>query len=76
MGYMIFSAILVLFVLWCTLRQGSKADDRAPKFDRNRIVNHRDKKTLIISDTEPASDDTQVKYFATGKGYVNADKIQ
>ena len=34
-----------------------------------------DNKTLIVPPTKPASDETQVLYFATGKGFVNAENF-
>jgi len=74
MQYLIFTTAVIIFLLWCLLRTGKKPDVKI-KFDRERIVAHRDKKTLIIPEGEPAKDETQALYFATGKDFVNESKV-
>jgi Na+-transporting methylmalonyl-CoA/oxaloacetate decarboxylase gamma subunit len=71
-----FIFIVILFLLFCILTSGKAADQAIAKFDRERIVAHRDKRTLIIPEGEQATDETKILYFATGKGFVNGRKIQ
>lgn len=76
MWYAGFSIVIILFLLWCILKSGKRADNTIEKFDRERIVAHRDKQTLIVPPGTESKDETQVLYFATGKGFVNAEQIQ
>lgn len=48
---------IILFLLYCLLTSGKKSDEVIAKFDRDRIVAHRDKRTKI--------EDT--KYFSSTK---------
>ena len=46
------------------------------KNERDRIISHRNKRTLIIPAGTPAEDKAQIQYFATGKGFVNGDSYK
>ncbi len=39
--------------------------------ERERIENHQEKQTLIIPAKTPAKNETQVMYFAPGKGFID-----
>lgn len=63
MWYLIFSIAVVLFLLWCIVKSGQNGD-------------HLIESDLVIPPGTESKDETQILYFATGKGFVDAEQIQ
>lgn len=57
-----FITIIILFLLFCILNTGKKSDQIIAKFDRDRIVAHRDKRTKITPDAE-----SEMEYYTSNK---------
>jgi hypothetical protein len=57
-----FIAIVILFLLFCILTSGKRADQVIAKFDHDHIVAHRDKQTKIVPDA-----DSEMEYYTSNK---------
>lgn len=66
--------LIAVFVYRC-IGNCSRATPKPNRKERERIEAHRNKSTLIIKEGTLAKDETQVQYFATGKGFVNESKL-
>lgn len=61
------SVVVIISILFLLSGTSYKENQKQNKFDRSRIVCHRNKKTLIIPEGEQAKDETQVLYFTSDK---------